>query len=136
MNINTILKTTLATCALMTSLASPMWAQGGDDPIPGIDIIIKEDPSLVPIKPFSFDTAEMKQINALKGNDRPAYALKLIAREIGAGGAFVASGAKALEGIWCGPCKTDRELGVEFDAEGVTYNLTVKFKAGAELSEK
>lgn len=131
-----ILTAALTATALMVSFANPIWAQGGDDPMPGIDIIIKEDPSLVPAKPMTFDQAQMKQINALKGDDRPIYALKVIAEEIGAGKGFVAAGAKAFDGIWCGPCKMADELAVKFRADDVAFSLTVRFKAGAELSEK
>jgi hypothetical protein len=136
MSIKSITTAALTATTLMMSLASPIWAQGGNDPIEGIDIIIKKDPGSQPIKPFGFDAAEMKQINALKGDDRPTYALKVIAEEIGAGDEFVAAGMKAFEDIWCGPCKMADELAVKIRADDAIYSLTVRFKAGAELSEK
>ena len=42
--------------ALSAILAVPtqVFAQGGDDPIDGIDIIIKKDPGSQPIMPFGF----------------------------------------------------------------------------------
>lgn len=126
----------LIAATMAIGFANPIWAQGGNDPIPGIDIIIKKDPGSKPIKPFGFDAAEMQQINALKGDDRPAYALKVIAEEIGTGKEFVAAGTKAFDGIWCGPCKMADELAVKFRADDAIYSLTVRFKAGAELSEK
>jgi len=135
MSFNIFTTTAFTTAALIIGLSSPIWAQGGDDPIAGIDVILKKDPSSKPIKPFSFNASEIKQINALKGDDRPHYALKLIAEDIGAGEAFVASGMKAFDDIWCGPCKMADTFAVEFKTEKAAYSLTVKFRAGADLSE-
>lgn len=129
-------KTALIAATMAIGVAQPIWAQGGNDPIEGIDIIIKKDPGSKPINPFGFDAAVMEQINALKGDNRPTYALKVIAEEIGAGKEFVTAGAKAFEDIWCGPCKMADEVFVKFQAEEASFGLTVRFKAGSELSEK
>lgn len=102
---------------------SPALAIGGSDPIEGIDIIIKEDPGSKPIKPFSLNGGEIKMLNELKGADRPAFVLKTVAKRIGAGEEFVASGMKALGDIWCGPCKMVNDISVKFPVGDATYML-------------
>nr|WP_320135142.1 hypothetical protein [uncultured Amphritea sp.] len=104
-------------------MAAPAMAIGGNDPIEGIDIIIKKDPGSHPIKPFSLDGREIKMLNGLKGADRPTFVLKTVAKHIGADGAFVQSGMKALGDIWCGPCKMVNEIAVKFPADKTTYML-------------
>lgn len=109
----------------MTLLAgiSPAMAIGGDDPIEGIDIIIKKNPGSRPIKPFSLDGDEIKMLNGLKGADRPTFVLKTIANRIETGDEFVASGMKALGDIWCGPCKMVNDISVKFPVGKTTYLL-------------
>jgi hypothetical protein len=102
---------------------SPALAVGGNDPITGIDIIIMKDPSSQPIKPFSLNGGDIKMLNGLKGADRPAYVLKTIAKRIDAGDEFVASGMKALDDIWCGPCKMVNDISVKFPVGKTTYLL-------------
>ena len=63
------------TLALIYSTAA--FAQGGDDPIEGIDIIVKKDPSQEAIMAGSFNPDELKVLNTLKGMDRPAYMAKV-----------------------------------------------------------
>ncbi len=122
-------KSALLAASYALTIGGAVQAEGGNDPISGIDIIIKKDPGSKPIKPFSFDEREIKQINTLRGDDRPIYTLKIIAQEIGAGEAFVAAGAKAFENIWCGPCKMLDEASVRFETgNGEAYALTVRFK--------
>lgn len=106
---------------------SPAFAIGGDDPIEGIDIIVKEDPGSHPIKPFSLTGGEIKQLNALKGADRPTFVLKRVAGRIDAGQSFVKSGMNALGDIWCGPCKMADEISVKFTDAKVTYTLDLNF---------
>jgi hypothetical protein len=102
---------------------SPALAIGGDDPIEGIDIIIKKNPGSQKILPLSLTGGELKKLNALKGADRPAFVLKATAKHIGAGDAFVASGMKALDDIWCGPCKMVNEIAVKFPVGKEIYML-------------
>jgi hypothetical protein len=107
---------------------SPALAIGGNDPIPGIDIIVKEDPGSRPIKPFSLTEREMKQLNSLKDADRPTFTLKLIAEHIGADGKFVEAGLKAYSEQGCPPkpwtyCG-DPEV---FSVGEVTYTLDLNF---------
>ena len=59
--------------AATTALSSAAFAHGGDDPIEGIDIIIKRDSSSEAIiKPVNFREEELKTLNSLKGMERPA----------------------------------------------------------------
>ncbi|WLP94225.1 hypothetical protein [Psychrobacter sp. M13] len=60
------------------ALSSLALAAGGDDPITGIDIIIKKDPGSQPIANIPFTDSEMSQYNELRENDRPAYLNKVI----------------------------------------------------------
>ena len=52
--------------------------QGGDNPIPGIDIIMKEDPSLVPIMNLSMDDTSLKELSALEDEERSIYLSKYL----------------------------------------------------------
>lgn len=60
------------------ALSSLALAAGGDDPITGIDIIIKKDPGSQPIANIPFTDSEMSQYNELRENDRPTYLNKVI----------------------------------------------------------
>ncbi|WP_417244840.1 hypothetical protein [Celeribacter sp.] len=102
---------------------SPALAIGGDDPIPGIDIIIKKNPGSKPINPYSLTGSEIKMLNQLKGADRPVFVLKTVAKHIGEDGEFVGSGMKALGDIWCGPCKMVNDFSVKFPVGDATYML-------------
>jgi len=102
---------------------SPALAIGGDDPIEGIDIIIKKNPGSKPINPYSLTGIEIKMLNELKGVDRPAFVLKTIAKHIGEDGEFIDSGMKALGDIWCGPCKMVNDISVKFPVGETTYML-------------
>jgi hypothetical protein len=116
---------------LMTTVGlRPAFAIGGDDPINGIDIIIKKNPGSQPIKPFSLTEREIKQLNVLKGADRPMFVLKTVAVRIDAGENFVKSGMNALGTIWCGPCKMRDEIEVQFTDAKVTYTLGLTFQSG------
>jgi len=120
--------TAAAISASLMLAAAPALAQGGDDPIEGIDIIVKRDPASQPIKPFSLDSGQIKTLNRLKGADRPTFVLKSIAGRIEAGESFVPSGMKALGKIWCGPCKMADETSVKFRDGKVTYTLDLIFR--------
>jgi len=106
-----LLKTATAFGLAATLGISPALAQGGDDPIPGIDIIIKKDPSSQPVVEFSLSGGEMKRFNALKGADRSAYLAKIAAphlAKVGEGRSekeWAEMLTKALGDSWCGPCK-------------------------------
>ena len=54
--------------------------QGGNDPIPAIDIIIiKEDPSSQPIMNLSMDDTSLKELSALADEERSIYLSKYLA---------------------------------------------------------
>ena len=59
--------------ALALGYAAISLAQGGNDPIEGIDIIIKRDPSSQPVMAVSFNRNQLKRINSVKGMDRPSF---------------------------------------------------------------
>lgn len=125
----TFLTSVVALVLSTTLLTAPAFAIGGDDPISGIDIIVKEDPGSRPIKEFSMNGREIKQLNALKGKARPTFVIKTIAKRIKAGDAFVKSGVNALGKKWCGPCKMVDQLSIKFkdDKAGYKVNLSIDF---------
>jgi hypothetical protein len=102
---------------------TPALAIGGNDPVPGIDIIIKKNPGSRPINPYSLTGSEIKMLNKIKGPDRPSFVLKTVAKHIGEGEEFVDSGMKALGNIWCGPCKMVNDISVKFPVGETTYML-------------
>lgn len=120
------LKSAAALGMVMTLGISPANAQGGDDPIGGIDIIVKKDPASRPVAEISFSGREVKQFNQLKGRDRSAYLAKVLAPHLAKFGEgrtqdeWAKVLAEALGNSWCGPCRTgDKNL-----------TRTVKFKDG------
>lgn len=68
----------LSLLSLTLAVPSLSLAAGGNDPIKGIDIIIKEDPGSQPIANIPFTDSEMSQYNELRENDRPTYLNKVI----------------------------------------------------------
>lgn len=124
--------------ALMLSLTAPLpvLATGGDDPISGIDIIIKEDPSLVPIKPFSLTDGQLEKLSGLKQKDGARFLSKIIADHIAkAGGGSGKVDVQdlsfaALADEWCAPCKMVNSIAIKFkDPDGgVTYSVLLKLK--------
>ena len=72
----------LSLLSLTLTIPSLTFAAGGSDPIKGIDIIILKDPSSQPIANIPFTDSEMRQYNALKGDDRPAYLTKVIVPKV------------------------------------------------------
>ena len=99
-----------ATLALaLTPLAA--FAEGSDDPIPGIDVIIERDPSVVPVMNFTLNDSEMQKFNALKGKERAEFLAGVITRyllDLGPKAGPDDLRAMLLEGMgdsWCGPCR-------------------------------
>ena len=68
----------LSLLSLTLAVPSLTFAAGGNDPITGIDIIIKKDPSSQPIANIPFTDSEISQYNELRENDRLAYLNKVI----------------------------------------------------------
>lgn len=69
----------LTAAALMSFTAA---AQGGNDPIEGIDIIMKEDPSQAPAYEFSASQSELEMVNKLTGPARSQYTSKVFGEKI------------------------------------------------------
>ena len=97
---------------------SSLYAIGGDDPIGGIDIIVKKDPSSRPVVSFSLNGQEIKKFNGLKMNDRVVFLSTVMAKKIvksSKKGAFGDAGklskllAKSMGKNWCGPCRMEKE---------------------------
>jgi len=68
----------LSLLSLTLAVPSLSLAAGGNDPIKGIDIIIKKNPGSQPIANIPFTDSEINQYNELRENDRPAYLNKVI----------------------------------------------------------
>lgn len=86
-------------------------AEGGEDPMPGIDIIIERDPSSVPIFHQGLGEEQMQRFNTLKGAERAAYLARLVAHY--AHEADPKTPAETIDRMlreamgdsWCGPCR-------------------------------
>jgi hypothetical protein len=122
----------VTTALTLTAIAglSPALAAGGNDPIKGIDIIIKKDPGSQPIKPFSLGGSELEKLNAFQGTDRPRFVLKTIGTRLDAGKGFVTSGMTALGKIWCAPCKMADSFQVKFPHDDATYTISITMRSG------
>lgn len=60
-------------------MATPAFAIGGDDPIEGIDIIIKKNPgSSRPVMNAGFGGGQLAKLNGMKGQDRPKYITSVV----------------------------------------------------------
>ena len=94
--------TSLSVIAMTALFSASALAQGGDDPISGLDIIVKEDPSLAKVKPFSMTDEEMAQLNRITGIGRMELILKAAAKRSGADESFVKSGMTVMGKDWCG----------------------------------
>lgn len=87
------------------------FAEGSDDPIPGIDIIVEKDPSEVPVMKFTLNDGEMKKFNSLKGKERTEFLAGVITRyllDLGPKSSPDDLRAMLMEGMggsWCGPCR-------------------------------
>jgi len=126
MSIKRIFSAAIIATTLMAAGTTTGFAQGGDDPIPGIDIIIKEDPASRPIKPFSVGKSSMKRLNSLNGDDRPAYLMSLIAKRIDADEGVVRNGTAALRKQICSKCEIGRSINVKFQSGKTTYSVALK----------
>lgn len=98
-----------ALSALLVSLIAPLplLASGGNTPVPGIDIIVKEAGITA-----SFAPRDLKAVNALKGMEKPAligkiaagYVTKITKGEAPKGG-WAPVLSKGLIKDWCLDCK-------------------------------
>jgi len=130
--------TSFSIAALTTAFSTLAFAQGGDNPIPGIDIIARRDPSPDgPIKPFSMTGEEMKQLNAIKGVGRMELILKAAAKRTKTQEGFVKSGMAVMGKDWCGECAWPEKASYKFKSGEVTYKLDLKFhsEGGIRIDE-
>ena len=112
----------------------PALAQGGNDPVPSIDIIIYT-PDTKPVAGVPLSGGEVKQFNALKGSDRSAYLAGLVAPHLAKSGKersekeWAGMLAAALGDSWCGPCRTANEK-LEHEVklkDGISEFITASF---------
>ncbi|NRA88165.1 MAG: hypothetical protein HRU28_12415 [Rhizobiales bacterium] len=129
---NKFLKILALTAMLVTPFTA--LAQGGDDPISGIDIIVKKDPGSQPIKPFGLTGGELKKYNSLKASDRAVYLSKIVAGEMNkiSEGASPKGGWQkllqtSLAKNWCSSCKVVT-FTVHTQTEKAKYKITFKPK--------
>ena len=97
--------TSISIAAMTTVFSVSAFAIGGDDPIPGIDIIIKENPGSQLIQPFSMTDDEMAQLNRVKGVGRMELILKAASKRVKADEGFIKSGMNVMGKDWCGDCQ-------------------------------
>ena len=121
--------TSISIAAMTTVFSITALAQGGDNPIPGIDIIIKEDPSQAPIKPFSMTGDEMAQLNRIKGVGRMELILKAASKRAKVDEGFMKSGMSVMGKDWCGECPWPETASYQFKSGKTTYKLDLKFHA-------
>ncbi len=130
-----------ASAGLAAASLAPMaaFAIGGDDPIEGIDVIVKKDPSgSKPIAPFSLTGDEMARFNRRQGRERADYLAGIIAMRIAESDKQIPvdelyeAFAKAMGESWCGPCrmkdgKIVNQVKVPWRDGGITALITAKF---------
>jgi len=129
--------TSFSVAALTTAFSTLALAQGGDDPISGIDIIARRDPSQEMIKPFSLTGEEIKQINAIKDVGRMELILKAVAKRTKTQEGFVKSGMAVMGKDWCGECAWPEKASYKFKSGETTYTLDLKFhsEGGIRIDE-
>lgn len=122
---------TFTAIAMALAYSVTSFAQGGNDPIDGIDIIVKEDPSQAPIMSGSFTPEQLEQLNALTGMERPAYIAKVTAgmaqKSIGGAapkGGWNAVFQKALVENW-NPDEKGGSTDIRAQAGGQAYKVSV-----------
>jgi len=120
--------------------ALPAFAEGSNDPIPGIDVIVEKDPSVVPIMHFSLTDPQMKKFNAMKGMDRSRFLASVLVAHLAkkglskGGPKAVASLTEQLGNSWCGKCEPAkggpaRKLAIKGSEykDGISAFITAKF---------
>ena len=75
-----IIKAILMSVAFLLPMLT--YAIGGNDPIDGIDIIIKKNPGSRPITNFSLGDKSVIKANALQGERRSSYLTKIILAQL------------------------------------------------------
>lgn len=122
-----LIKTLLATIALTGSFSA--FSEGGN-PIPGIDIIIKDASISQPIHSFGLNKHQMERFNTLKVPGRSMFLAKIVAkkmRKLSKGSRPQGGWQKLLKNSiasnWCGPCKM-----VAFRVHAKTLQTKTKYK--------
>ncbi|MEM5472973.1 hypothetical protein WNZ14_14665 [Hoeflea sp. AS60] len=126
MSIKRIFSAAIIATTIVAAGTTTGFAQGGNDPISGIDIIVKLDPSSQPIKPFTVGKSSMNRLNSLNGDDRAGYLMGLIAKRIDADKGVVRNGTAALRKRICSKCEIGREVNVKFKSGKTTYSVALK----------
>lgn len=113
-------------------MAGPALAQGGDDPIVGIDIIIKKDPSSQPVMNTGFDRGSLARLNEMKGQERPKFITSVVyelTSEVGFDRSFQEDLYKALSSKWSDEYRPEETLIRARSADGEQrYTVTVVIK--------
>jgi len=110
-------------------------AEGSDDPIPGIDVIIEKDPSSQPVAQDPLSGAQVEKFNSLKGAERSTFLAAIITRTILDIGPKASPDEireallKQMDDSWCGPCRMVdgvMENTLELPDEGLRVVLRTK----------
>lgn len=104
-------------------------ASGGDNPVPGIDVIIKSA-SIKQIK-VTFNSRELAAVNKLKGKEKPTLIAKIAANKVTSKlpkykvkGGWNKAFKNGLLKTWCAKCN------------GGTTSMTVKGNGGQDRLEE
>ena len=126
------LATTLAAALTLSLPLAASADQGGDDPISGIDIIIKQDPSSQPIRNLTLSDRQLDKLGQMKGKDGARYMAEIIVKHIagGGGGGKVAMGdiMAAFLDYGCPPMPWSH-CGMDINVKGAEAVYTIKLKS-------
>ncbi|MHA1128860.1 MAG: hypothetical protein ACTSRN_07920 [Alphaproteobacteria bacterium] len=129
-----ILKILVLTAFLATPFSA--LASGGDDPVPGIDIIIKE--AGLAGQTVSFSKTEIAAVNEVKGMERPALIAKIAARYVAKyakdanpEGGWYRVLSKGLTADWCLECQGG-ETAIKAMVEETGKTFVVIIRMGSE----
>lgn len=78
-----LIKTIAAVLFAISTLSStPALAEGGNDPIPGIDVILKKDVSSKPVAPLIFTDGQLEKLKALGEKEQAQFMAKLVVEHV------------------------------------------------------
>jgi len=72
--------------SLTFAATQPALAIGGNDPIEGIDIIIKRNPGSRPIKPISLGDKQLAMLSEMRSKEGAQFLGEIILKHLGPGG--------------------------------------------------
>lgn len=119
-----------ALSALSISLIAPLplLAQGGNTPVPGIDIIVKSVDNPTPFTP-----RDLKAVNGLKGLEKPALIGEIAAgyvsemtKSAAPKGGWAPVLSKGLIADWCLDCRGGSTVIKAKTAEGKPITIIIK----------